>query len=263
MTSPDGQPANGVALMLTRHCRLMLAAAPLCLLPSGCGVWDAWVNRNSSSSCAATVAECPSGPTQRITPGHSTGPEKFDDEFAPFDVDEQSPTRIETLAPPPAPAIEPHVEPPAPRPADKVHREIEPTPAAEGKLIKTLKTPRIFSPDGVRSIYDRFRTPDEEGAVTAPPEKPQGPIAQIRTLPTPTHACQYSPSGDHQLSPVYLGSPESDVPPKWTSHPLDGTGSVEDRNQPVVTQAGPSAFRHPLLADPSGVLYETQAQGNH
>lgn len=197
---------------------------------TGCSLWETW-NRSlgTRQSSAATVPG--------IRPGHSTDHYGGEVPYAPE-------PHLQRIAPPPVPPSRSDIPPSRPD-QPVIEQEVRlPQEGSQSRFIKTLQTPRIFSPDGVRSIYDRIRGAAQEET----PPKPSGPIAQQRIVDPATQACTYRLPESEETNPVRLGLPETE---DVESH----SSSTEQRELPPVMQAGPSSYKHPLLADPTGVPY--------
>lgn len=242
--------------------RLLLLAPVLLATLSGCGVWDAWKYRMGYQQPSRTAANYgySQGRGTTLQPGHSTDADEFNENYAPY-AQPPADGAADHIVPPPAPPARSDIPPANPnQPLIEQDVNLQNSADSESKLIKTLKTPKLFSPDGVRSIYDRFRNSEAEQAPAI--DKPSGPIAQNRITPSPNRHCQYSDDEAHAaVSPVRLGLPETDVSPSSAEGDVlaPTTPSVrtvhDNTTRAAVMQASPSSYRHPLLADPTGVSY--------
>lgn len=226
--------------MLTCH-RLLLITPVLAATLSGCGGWSAWVQRNHHEPVEMTHREA-TDELYRSQP-HSAPSEVFNENYDPYHGQlEPYGTQSRRFAPPPVPPAQNNE---TTSNLNRQNSQADPASADE-QLIRTLKKPRIFSPESVRNIYDRIRgTPSEQ-----PPSeriKRDGPIALRQNLPSPTQPCGY----DELISagPVRLGIPETEEGPLL--HPvlpqLDGPAGSR---LPAVVQAGPSSYSRPMYADP-------------
>jgi hypothetical protein len=132
-------------------------------------------------------------------------------------------------------------------------------PGVTERLIKSLRPTKLFTPDANRTIHDHLRRQQEVETQDAPTPPPTGPIARLPVREPTTRACQYSEVQELVACPVRLGLPEPI---------LDDAGDtiLEQHEEvagcrppgPVIMQATPSSFVHPLLADPTGVPYPNQ-----
>lgn len=257
MTLPDAIPAKGVAQMFSRHRFWFLIAPVLVTTLSGCGVWDAWRYRMSCHDQSIEACNDETYLYPEIQPGHSTDPDQFNQNYAPYSEAPSEFAPTERIAPPPVP----------PSSADQLTERDNRLPQSsesEHRLIKTLKSPRIFAPDGVRSIYDRIRGVEVETEQPQTPP-PTGPIAQNHIQESPTRACLYDADADAHEGPVQLGLPEAldTTPQPWKRTPPQEIAHSEPSADiatrlPSVMQATPSSYKHPLLADPTGVPYGRQ-----
>ena len=124
------------------------------------------------------------------------------------------------------------------------------------RLIKSLRPPKLFAPDGNRTIYDRLRGPEEEATKKPVAPRPTGPIARLPVREPTTQACQYSEVQERVVCPVKLGLPEPILDEELTQVAERRDETLElPSSGPAIMQATPSSFNHPLLADPTGVPY--------
>lgn len=234
-------------MVQNRRCLLLLAPVLVVAL-SGCGVWDTWKYRTNFAPVAGDESMSDAPP---VLPGHSTDPDTYNEEYVPYDGEPTEAASPQRYAPPPAPPVqnEPTVSGNESGPSPEADSEEEP-------LIKTLKAPRFFSPESVRSIYDRFRGSEADKPARA---KLEGPIARRRISESPNRHCQYDASANGHTGPVQLGKPEA-VDSSYVHAPYPHANHLTRTvsSHPVVMQACPSSFRHPLLADPTGVPYRSR-----
>lgn len=218
--------------------RFLLMAPVLAATLSGCGVWDAWMQR-SYDEPAQTARSDFSLEADRYVPGNAA-PEVYNEDYDPY-AGQKDPygSQFRRFAPPPAP--------PAQNSDATSSLDRSGSSAAEEPLIRTLRTPRIFSPDNVRGIYDRLRGPQGEQPSSESTRR-EGPIALRQKPFSPTQPCGYDELETSTARPVRLGIPETDGGPllQPALPNLDGPSGFRPS---AVVQAGPSSYRHPMYAD--------------
>lgn len=198
------------------------------------------------------VPPSPSDGEDSIPFGHSTD---FGLQYAPEPADE--PTYPAPPAPIPAqPAPIPSADelPPRDNPdipssrgnapiieEDARLRSLPVPPRAEA--VRETAEPERLSPFSVRSIYERLRPGNSSSN-----EVEDGPIASRNMLESATRVVDFRNTTEHRprVQPVTLGQPE-------TGEVLQDQPSP--KVQPPVMQATPSSYRHPMLADPTGMPY--------
>jgi hypothetical protein len=220
--------------------RFLLIAPVLTATLSGCGAWDAWMQR-AYDEPPQTARDDSSSANDRFVPGNSA-PEFYNEDYDPYHG-QHDPygSQSRRFAPPPAPPAQN---------SDATSRLDPSRPAAgDEPLIRTLRTPRIFSPDNVRGIYDRLRA-SQSDEPSAESTRREGPIALRQKLLSPTQHCGYDETEISTARPVRLGIPETEGGPLL--HPvlphLDGLAGLQP---PAVVQAGPSSYSHPMYAEPT------------
>jgi hypothetical protein len=218
--------------------RFLLFAPVLAATLSGCGVWDAWMQRGYDEPVQTARGDS-SSEGDRFVPGYSA-PDVYNDDYDPYrgQYDPYG-SQSRRFAPPPAPPAQN---------SDASRLDQSGTAAADEPLIRTLKTPRIFSPDSVRGIYDRIRGSQSEQPASESARR-EGPIALRQKPPSPTQPCGYDELETSTAHPVRLGIPETEGGPLLgpALPQLDGPAFARP---PAVVQAGPSAYSHPMFADP-------------
>ncbi|MCA9109617.1 MAG: hypothetical protein KDA52_06700 [Planctomycetaceae bacterium] len=260
------KPAKGVAHMKLNHSSLKLAAiAVLATLAVGCqsdrsAHWHLpGLRRTPDCQCRPQYAAAqpdysfenttPHQPLDDygIHPGHSIdSPE----EYAP------TPTAEPMYPAPPAPAPMPRAdelsprgnpdipgsEPPSPLLEEAVRLKNGPVPPQENQ-VHDVGEPDRLSPFSVRSIYEKLRPKTSE-----PAEIEDGPIANNQQRQSTTRVVDYRnvSTGHVGDQPVTLGMPETEESP---------FGGFTTEYTPSVMQATPSSYRHPMLADPTGMPY--------
>src|SRR5690606_31553679 len=193
---PDAQPAKGVAPMIACH-RFLLIVPVLATTLSGCGVWDAWMQHAYDEPVQTAEQHALSSAANGIHPGHSA-PDTYNKNYDPYGGQyEPYESQSRRFAPPPAPPAE---NGETTSTLDRQDRPAAPG-AADEKLIRTSRTPRFFSPDSVRNIYDRLRG-SENDPPQAEPVKRDGPIALRQHSPSPTQPCGYNEAADAIAGPV-------------------------------------------------------------
>lgn len=109
--------------------------------------------------------------------------------------------------------------------------------------VRDVGEPDRLSPFSVRSIYEKLRPSSNTSA-----EVEDGPIASRNILDSATRVVDFrnTTPARTNVQPVTLGRPEV------------GDSFSDDHETeviPPVMQATPSAYRHPLMADPTGLPY--------
>jgi hypothetical protein len=240
---PDAQPAKGVAQMFAYH-HLLLVTSVLAAALSGCGLRDAWLQRSHREPVEAALHVGAADGSYRSHPDSSPS-EVFNENYDPYNGQyapySPQPRRF---APPPAPPAHNNET------TSNLNQQNSQTDrsAADEQLIRTLKTPRIFSPDSVRGIYDRIRGSQGEQPHSEPIKR-EGPIALRHNPLSPTQPCGYDELEVAATSPVRLGIPETQDGPLL--HPgRPQLQSLAEFLEPAVVQACPSCYKHPMYADP-------------
>lgn len=224
--------------------RFLLISLVLTTSLSGCGVWKVWVQRVHQEPVASAAQDDPSTQGYLIEPGHSA-PEVYNENYDPYEGQyEPYGRQLQRFAPPPAPPAQENDV------TSDLNRQSAPAGerSEDDRLIRTLKTPRIFSPESVRSIYDRFRKTESQ----SPPaggDRPEGPIALRSSAMSPTQPCAYAQISPTISGPVQLGIPETAAGPLRQSDSLPVAACGRGQS-PAVVQACPSAYRQPMFADP-------------
>lgn len=255
---------------------LLLAPWGLCLFTlSGCQVNDAWKSRMNRHERLAAADDDAFFKRRRVTgdvarddsgihPGHSSDADEFNENYAPYDAEPRDAGRRSVAPASPRPnepgrlvPLIPPLVPPS-RAATSQAKPEQPVTEQDVRLpthqlIKTLRSPWLFRPERVRSMYDRLRGQDAEQPAAS---KPSGPIAQFPFRERAARACVYSEVDAVAACPVTLGLPETDSDPvRDQSESLTGSFAGYQSRLPAAMQATPSSFKHPLLADPTGVPY--------
>ncbi len=180
-----------------------------------------------------------------IHPGHSTD---TPEQYAPTPVAEPAypappapVPRADDLPPRHNPDI-PGSQAPAPLIDEDVRLKNGPVPPQDG-LIRGVGEPDRLSPFSVRSIYEKLRP-----RTTEPEQIEDGPIANRGGPEATTRVVDFRNASDGRVvgQPVKLGLPETDD--------IEFSG-FSSEYRPAVMQATPSSYRHPMLADPTGMPY--------
>lgn len=234
-------------------CRRFLLVTPLLAATlSGCGVWDAWMQRAYDDPVQTAMEDEPSAVANGSQPGHST-PEVFNENYDPYNGQyEPYGSQLRRFAPPPAP---PAKNSDGTSSLDRQRRRGD-DGAADERLIRTSRKPRIFSPESVRSIYDRLRGSEEDPPQNEPVKR-DGPIALRQHPASSTQACGYTRMQHGIAGPVRFGIPEAEGGPLL--QPARPQLKAENGLPlPVVMQACPSSYKHPMHADPTGIPYNAR-----
>jgi hypothetical protein len=239
---PDAQPAKGVAQMFAYH-RLLLVTPVLAATLCGCGAWDAWLQRNHQQPVETALHDGADDKSYRSHPETSPS-EVFNENYDPYNGQHApySP-QPRRFAPPPAPPAQNNET------SSQLNQQNSQTDrsAADDPLIRTLRTPRVFSPDNVRGIYERIRGSQGEQPHSEPARR-EGPIALRQHPPSPTQPCGYNEPEVAAATAVRLGIPETEAGPLLHPGGLQ-LESLAGSLEPAVVQAGPSSYSHPMYAD--------------